>query len=725
MRFACMSTALLFYFCPLLGAGEPDILIADFEGSDYGDWKAEGTAFGKAPARGKFNNQMDVAGYLGKGLVNTFNGGDAPTGKLTSPEFKIERKFITFLIGGGGYEGLTCMNLVVDGKAVRSASGPNTKPGGSEVLSPMAWDVAEFSGKTATLEIVDAAKDGWGHINVDHIVQSDRKETPLRAGVVRDILAAQRFLNFPVKGGAPKRQVKVSIGTKAERVFEIELADSDPQWWAPLDIGAWTGKTLTLTADKLPEDSKALSLIEQSDTLKNGDELYRERLRPQFHFSAKRGWLNDPNGLVFFNGEYHLFFQHNPYGWNWGNMHWGHAVSRDLVRWQELGEALYPDGMGAMFSGSAVVDANNSSGFGQDGKPAQVLLYTAFSKPATQCVAYSIDGRNYTKFSGNPVVKQISDGNRDPKVIWHEPTKQWVMTLYAGFEDPAKKDKNGKPAERHTIQFLTSPNLKDWKITSQIEGLFECPDFFELPVDGNAANKKWVLTAASSEYMLGTFDGAAFTPQSGKLRGHAGQGFYAAQTFSNEPKNRCIQIGWMRAPSPGMPFNQSMTLPLELTLRSTAEGPRLCWQPVAELESLRDKSHALTELALKPGDANPLAAIKAELLELRADFEPGDASEVSFVLRGIPVVFDIKRQDVIVNGHRAFAPLRDGRQRVIIYLDRTTIEVFASDGHTYVPCPVIPKAENLSVEAAAKGGNAKIHSMGVFELSSAWNQAPQ
>ncbi|MCX6898276.1 MAG: glycoside hydrolase family 32 protein [Verrucomicrobia bacterium] len=699
-----------------------DIVLADFEGKDYGQWKTTGGAFGPGPAQGTLPHQMKVSGYLGRGLVNSFHGGDKPTGTLTSPEFKIVRKFISFLTGGGGWPDKTCMNLLVDGKVVCSATGPNVQPGGSEALAPASWDVGEFAGKTARIQIVDNATGGWGHINVDHIVLTDRKPPALLSDQKREFKIGKRYLNIPIKNGAPKRKVCVSVDGKAEVTLDIELANAEPDWWAFMDVSAWRGKTVALQADRLPEDSAALKQIEQSDEIKGAENLYREPLRPQLHFSSKRGWNNDPNGMVFYRGEYHLFYQHNPYGCPWGNMHWGHAVSRDLVHWQELGDKLAPDEMGPMFSGSAVVDWKNTSGLGSADKPPQVLIYTAAGNPTVQCIASSIDGRNFTKFSGNPIVKEITGGNRDPKVIWHEPTKKWVMTLYVGFPDPEKKDAKGKPARRDTIHFLSSPDLKNWTVLSQTEGFYECPDFFELPVDGDATKKKWVLTAASSDYSVGTFDGAKFTPETEKLKGHRGRGFYAAQTFSDIPAKdgRRIQIGWLQAPSPGMPFNQAMSLPLELKLISTAEGPRLTWTPVKELETLHAKSHRLGARTLKEGDVNPFAAVNGELLEVRADFTPAADTTVTFNVRGVEITYDAAKQEFIVNKHRAPAPLRNGRQRLIIYADRTAFEVFASDGLTYVPMPVIPKTEDQSLALSIKGGAAQFTTLEAHELRSAW-----
>lgn len=696
----------------------PDIVFADFEGADYGAWKVEGTAFGAGPAQGTLPRQMAVTGFLGHGLVNSFNGGDDARGRLISPEFPINRKFIAFLIGGGGWEGKTCMNLIVGGQVVRTATGPNTAPGGSERLEPSGWDVSDFAGKTAHLEIVDNATGGWGHINVDQIMLTDNKPpvaAKLLTNAARTIEASHRWLLFPVKNGAPMRMVTVSVNGKAERHFEAELADAQPDWWAPLDVSAWRGRTLTVTVNQLREDSQGLKQVITRDAIPDAASLYHEALRPQFHFSAQHGWLNDPNGLVYYNGEYHLFFQHSPFSWGDALKHWGLAVSRDLVHWREAGEALYPDDLGPMWSGSAVVDWKNTSGFGKGGKPPLVLIYTAAGNPFTQCIAYSTDGRTFTKYAGNPVIPNVTPGNRDPRVFWYEPAQRWAVAVYV--------EKDG----HHTIHFFTSPNLRDWTLSGVTVGgangdnfLYECPDIFAMPLDGNPLQQKWILTAANSEYAVGTFDGTKFTAETAKLPGQRGRGFYAAQTFNDEPHGRRIQIGWMQTATPGMPFNQSMSLPLELRLISTPDGPRLTWTPARELESLRANSHAMGAVTLHEGDANPLAAINGELFEIHAEFAPGDAREVALNVRGVPVVWDAARQEIAVNGHRAPAPLRDGKQRLTIYVDRTSLEVFASDGLTYVPMPLNLKPEDKSLALTVHGGTVSFSRLDVHALRSAW-----
>ncbi|MDQ2800122.1 MAG: glycoside hydrolase family 32 protein [Armatimonadota bacterium] len=721
-----MNAAKVILFCLVLSLGmvrgqaADDIVFADFEGATYGAWQTEGTAFGPGPAQGGLPGQWPVDGFQGHGLASSFHGGDDARGRLISPEFQISRRWIAFLIGGGGYAGKTCLNLVVNGKIVRTATGPNIDPGGSERLARDAWDVDGLKDKTAHLEMVDDAQGGWGHVSVDQIVFTDARPIlppKLRRNVAQDMVATDHWLLFPIRNGAEMRHVTLRANGKLVRQLDVELADGLADWLAPLDIREWSGQTLSVMVDRLPENSEAFDHLTQSNQLPDAAQLYREPLRPQFHFSARRGWLNDPNGLVFFRGEYHLFFQHSPFSWDSADKWWGHAVSRDLVHWTELGDVLAPDERGSIWSGSAVVDAQNTSGLGRQGQPPLVLVYTAAGNPFTQCLASSVDGRTFAKFAGNPVVPNITDGDRDPRVFWHAPTRRWVMALWAGRDG------------RNAIQFLSSPNLRDWTATGRAEGgaagdsfLYECPDLYELFLDGDKSKPKWILSAANGEYEVGWFDGKTFTPESTKLHGAWGRGFYAPQTFNDAPQGRRIQIGWFRTDTPGMPFNQSMSLPLELHLVTTANGPRLTWEPVKELETLRRASHKRGPFTLGQNDANPLADLKAELVELRAEFAPDRAASITFTVRGVPVIYEARSQEIVVNGRRAPAPLLgDGQQRLTIYADRTGLEVFAAGGLTFVPLPLNLNPNDTSLRVSVQNGAARFRSLDVYELRSAWN----
>jgi fructan beta-fructosidase len=684
-----------------------DIVVADFEGDNYGDWKTTGTAFGLRPAQGTLPNQMAVEGFLGKGLVNSYYGGDASVGVLTSPPFTLERRFIHFLIGGGMSPGKTCMNLLMDGKTVRTATGPNDRPGGSERLEWSGWDVSEFVGKTAVLEIVDQATGGWGHISIDQIIQTERKLPALLTDVTKKLTAEKRYLNLPVMNGARKRRVSVLVGDQTAREFEIELADANPDFWVFLDLGSFRGQELVLRVDRLPSSSLALEHIHQTDSPEGAENLYREALRPQFHFSSRRGWNNDPNGLVFYKGEYHLYYQHNPYGWDWGNMHWGHAVSPDLVHWTELPIALYPRVFGDWaFSGSAAVDWKNTGKFKTGSEDVLVVAYTSTGRG--ECIAFSNDrGRTWKEHEGNPVVKHQG---RDPRLLWHAPTQRWVMALYDEFN-------NGR-----YIAFYTSPDLRKWTFESRIEGFFECPDLFELPVDGDRTNRKWVLTAASSEYRVGRFDGRQFLPETAKLAGHRGNGFYAAQTISDIPAEdgRVLQIGWGQMPAPGMSFNQMMCFPCELTLRTTPEGPRLAWKPARELENLRGKSWRWSDTTVSPG-TNLLSGLSAELVEVRLEMEPGEAKLISLNLRGVPVVYESGTRQLSAAGVKCQMPAQSQPLLSLhLLLDRTSLELFAEDGLVYMPVKATPGATDKTFELNVSGGSARLPSMEIWELKSAW-----
>lgn len=698
-----LGLLLLFCAAPAGAAERKDILLADFEGKDYGAWKTTGTAFGPGPARGTLPNQMPVTGFKGKGLVNSFYGGDQSTGTLTSPPFTIERDCINFLVGGGKHPGKTCVNLLIDGKVVRTATGSNDRPGGSEHLDWHTWDVKEFTGKSAVIRIVDDRTGGWGHINVDHIVQGDRKLQSQPAA--RDLTVNRRYLHLPVKNGAAKRRLSFTVEGRTAREFEIELADDVPDFWVFSDVTAFKGRKLHIAVSALPADSKGLSAITQGDEIRDADKLYKEKHRPQFHFTSRRGWLNDPNGLVYHKGEYHLFYQHNPYGWNWGNMHWGHAVSKDLVHWRELPIALYPQRFGDWcFSGSAIGDSPNTSGFKT--APGGVLVAAYTSTGRGECIVSSNDrGRTWSEYAGNPVVKHAG---RDPKLLWYAPTRSWVMAVY--------DETGGKQA----IAFYTSRDLKAWTLQSRIEGFYECPELFELPVDGKEKATKWVLFAGDGKYLLGKFDGKAFTRGSGKHQLWHGN-FYASQTFNDVPGGRRIQVGWGSGITfPGMPFNQQMCFPCELTLRTTPEGVRLFAEPVREIERLRGKQGFWEgETILATGETN-VPGLSGDLFDISAEFETSGAEAFGLVIRGTPIVYDVKKQTLSCGKVSAALKPAGGKVRLRLLVDRGSIEVFGNDGRVALSVGVIAPEGNKAVTVFSRGGKTRLRSLRPFALKSAW-----
>jgi fructan beta-fructosidase len=688
---------------PAVGAGAQDIVIADFEGTNYGDWDVTGTAFGTGPARGTLPNQMVVSGFVGRGLVNSFHDGDHSVGTLTSPPFEIERRFISFFLGGGKFAGRACVNLLVDGRIVRTATGRNDRPGGSEALIWQVWDVSTLVGKTARIQIVDQQTGPWGHITVDQIVMTQERNF---ANQRKEFVAISRYLNLPVKNGAPKRRMRVVVADQIVREFEIELADSRPDFWAFLDLTPFAGQKVAVEVDGLPRGSHGLDLAGQADEIRGTEDLYREKLRPQFHFTSRRGWNNDSNGLVFHQGQWHLYYQHNPYGVQWGNMHWGHAVSEDLVHWTELPIALYPQRFDDWcFSGSAVVDVNDTSGFRLGDDPPIVVAYTSTGRG--ECIAYSNDrGRTFAEFEGNPVVRHTG---RDPKVIWYGPGRHWVMALY--------HEVDGK----RTIAFYTSLDLKQWEFASLIDGFFECPEIFELPVQGGSPERRWVLYAADGDYMIGAFDGRTFTPESGKHRFSYGNCFYASQTYSNVPPadGRRIQIAWGRVEMPGMPFNQMMLFPVELTLRPTADGPRMFATPVREIERLHEQKQEWKNVTISPA-SDPIGEVEGELLHVRATLRPDGATKCGFVVRGTEVAFDFATGTLSCLDKTAPLSPTDGAIRLELLVDRTSIEIFANEGQVYMPMGVIGPEDNKTLRLLATAGPVKVESLEVHRLRSIW-----
>jgi fructan beta-fructosidase len=536
----------------------------------------------------------------------------------------------------------------------------------------------------------------------------------------REIVVQHQYLNLPVKNGASKLKMSFLVEGEIVREFEIELADGESDFWVFSNIGKFKCKKLSIQVDGQDVTAKALELIAQSDTLKDCDKLYNEKYRPQIHFSSCRGWNNDPNGLVYYEGEYHLFYQHNPYGCKWGNMHWGHAVSNDLVHWEELPDALEPDKLGTIFSGSAVVDWGNTAGFQTGDERVLMAIYTSAGggsteskgQPFTQSIAYSNDrGRNWVKYNKNPVLGPVVGENRDPKVMWNKPSRRWVMALYL---------------ERNDYGLFSSPDFKHWELTCRITipGASECPDFFELQVDDDPGNTKWVLWGANGSYLLGTFDGKTFLQEGVVQQFDWGGNAYAAQTWSDIPSEdgRRIQVAWLQVNIPNMPFNQQMTFPCELRLRTTQEGIRLFSTPVKEIKGLHFKERIWKDVDLSEGE-NLFEGICGDLFDIRVEFQVGEAVEFGLVVRGIPVVYNIRKMELACQGRRApLVPLA-WKIRLQILVDRASIEIFGNDGMVGMSIGVIPEDYNRSFVVYSKGDRTRVNSLELYELRSAWVRA--
>ncbi len=536
-------------------------------------------------------------------------------------------------------------------------------------------------------------------------------------------------------------------------------------WFAPVRISGQTQATQVAQAKQATQAKSASELPPAH---------FDEPYRPQYHFTPAINWTNDPNGAVYYQGEYHLFYQFNPFGDQWGHMTWGHAVSPDLVHWQQLPPAI-PEEDGVMiFSGSVVVDWKNSSGFctsqaeGHDKAgnfaswtvPCLVAIYAGHTehdakrdgKPLqTQNLAFSNDrGRSWTKFSGNPVIDLHLSDFRDPKVFWHQGTQRWVMVV-------------SLPAE-HKVRFFSSKNLREWEPLSDFgpagatDGFWECPDLFELPVinaTGASAKTRWVLSVninpgapaggSGNQYFVGTFDGKTFTsdnPAETKLWADYGKDFYASTSFSDAPNGRRIWIAWMSnwdyaRDVPTSPWRGGMTIPRELKLGQTSDGLRLVQAPVAELATLR--AAAFTMQAATAEQVN--SAIRnqsfGESFEVEMDVELGKSKSAGLKVRvgkGEATVVGINGDPYQLVVNRSFssaigfnqkfaglqgAPLirQPGALHLRVFVDRASVEVFNEE--TAITDLIFPSAGSLGIEFFSDGRQATFRSVKIWKLKSA------
>lgn len=518
---------------------------------------------------------------------------------------------------------------------------------------------------------------------------------------------SKRYLNIPVSHKTDRARMTFTAPGQPELSAVVRLAPDEADYWVFKDMSAYKGKTVRINYDG---DERGLRNIYQSDSIAGEDGIYKEKNRPQFHFTTRRGWINDPNGLVYHNGEYHLFYQHNPFERDWENMHWGHAVSKDLVHWKELPVALFPDHLGTMFSGSAVIDYDNTAGFNRGATPAMVVAFTADGHgKQVQGIAYSLDnGLTFTKYDGNPVIdsgaKWDSRDTRDPKVFWYAPGKHWVMVLN----------------ERDGHSIYTSSNLKQWDYQSHVTGFWECPELFELPVDGDINNTRWVMYGASGTYMTGSFDGKKFTPESGKHCYTTGS-IYAAQTFTNIPASdgRRIQMGWGRISHPEMPFNGMMMLPTELTLQTTKDGIRLVSRPVKETETLFTPARHWNALNSDQANHHMKEFNNADCLRIRTTIKLSHATDAGLNLYGQRIIgYDLNSNTL--NG-RFYSPQDPTSMELSadIYIDRTSIEVFI-DGGLYSYSMERRPDPNNTEGLHFWGNRIEVKDLEIFSVASIW-----
>ena len=515
------------------------------------------------------------------------------------------------------------------------------------------------------------------------------------------ITLEKKFLLIPIWNGARMTRIDLSIDGQNVREFEAELATTKEQisFWSFLDITAFQGMEAILKLDGATEEG--ISMIVQANEIPGADAFYSESLRPQFHFSQMLGWNNDPNGMVYYDGEWHLYFQHNPYGWKWGNMHWGHATSTDLVHWKQLPIAIYNKQYGDWaFSGSAVVDENNTAGWQIGDEKVIVASWTSTGRG--ECIAYSNDrGRTFTEYEGNPVVQHTG---RDPKIIWYQPGEHWVMAVYDESEETER-----------SIAFYTSEDMKNWEFQSKLKDYCECAEIFELPVDGDTSNTRWVAFAADARYAIGQFDGKVFLPEhDGKHQVHHG-GYYASQLFNNSPDGRKIQIGWAQIEMPNMPFNQTFSFPHSLTLRTTGEGIRMFAEPVKEIQKLHQKRHFTENINLTEGQLANLD-VSGELFDIRARFEINNATTIGINIGGEQIIYNVQENQL---NDAEMKPV-NGEISVQILVDRPMMEIIGNNGRVFLTISRRQRDKVSIISAFAEGGQARLISLEANELRSIW-----
>ncbi|WP_445323141.1 DUF4980 domain-containing protein [Phocaeicola sp. HCN-6420] len=574
------------------------------------------------------------------------------------------------------------------------------------------------------------------NVNVKHLANEQNI-------VVLDTV--KKFLLLPVQENAPEGKVNIIVNNQfqLDQSINVRLARERVDYYVPLDLSAYAGKTISIDITGMPSSSLCWEEIKVSDTF---DSANREKFRPVYHHTPVYGWMNDPNGMFYKDGVYHLYFQYNPYGSMWGNMTWGHSTSTDLVHWTDEGTSIVADAWGTIFSGSCVVDKDNTAGFG---KGAVIAFYTS-AKPSpwgdvqSQSMAYSLDnGKTFTKYEHNPILTSSERDFRDPKVFWYAPGKHWVMMLAVGQE----------------IQIYSSPNLKDWKKESSFGtmqgahgGVWECPDLVEVPVEGTK-EKKWVLICninpggpfggSATQYFVGHFDGKVFVNESPTLTKWMdwGKDNYATVTWSNAPAGRCIALGWMSNWQyannvPTTQYRSTNTIARDLTLYKVDEELYLRSKPSAEIEKARGKKINLP--AFKVSGIHEVESLLTDnngAYELDMIIENAGSSKIAFSLvngkgEKVSMYYDVVRKQFVmdrsvsgvVDFSRDFpavtvAPVDNTDTiHLRLFVDRSSIEAFGEDGKFVMTNLVFPAEPYNKLIFESEENGYTVKSLDVYRL---------
>ena len=555
---------------------------------------------------------------------------------------------------------------------------------------------------------------------------------------------AKKFLHLPVQENAPECKIGIINNNKSEGVLmNVRLAREKVDYYVPYDISAYVGQDISIDIQGMPSSSLCWKEIKLSDTF---DSSNRETYRPVYHHTPVYGWMNDPNGMFYKDGVYHLYFQYNPYGSMWGNMTWGHSTSTDLTHWTYEGTAIVPDARGAIFSGSCVVDKDNTAGFG---KGAVVAFYTsAKSTPwgdiQSQSMAYSLDnGKTFIKYEHNPILTSTERDFRDPKVFWYAPGKHWVMMLAVGQE----------------MQIYSSGNLKEWKKESSFGamqgahgGVWECPDLVEVAVEGSK-EKKWVLICnlnpggpfggSAAQYFVGSFDGKKFVNESPTQTKWLdwGKDNYATVTWSNAPAGRCIALGWMSNWQyannvPTTQYRSANTLARDLTLYRVGGELYLKSKPSPEIKKARAEEKKIPTFEVKGNyEVASLLADNKGAYEIEMTIENKGTSKIDFSLMNekgekVAMYYDVVRKQFvmdrsasgIVGFSRDFpavtvAPVRNTDQiHLRLFIDRSSVEAFGEEGEYVMTNLVFPAEPYNRMVFSSDKGSYIVKSMNVYRL---------